>query len=225
MMEMTTAWKSAYPGSSIGLLAMQEVTNPQQHPQLDEKKMDLEESLRAEFSSYDRAALKAIPILASYSAYYKQFNKTYHVQHQLESLVFKNKRLPKVAALVEAMFMAELKNLLLTAGHDLNTIELPLRIDVAEGTESYVRLNGDEQTLKPGDMMIADMKGIVSCIIYGPDSRTCIRPETDRVLFTVYAPPGIEKRAVRHHLEDIRENVEVIAPGSSVEALQIIGTD
>lgn len=225
MIETTTSWRSAYPGSSIGVLVMQGVTNPQQHLQLDEKKKDLEETLRAKFSSYDRATLKAIPVLDSYTAYYKQFNKTYHVQHQLESLVFKNKRIPKVAALVEAMFMAELKNLLLTAGHDLNAMELPLRIDVANGTESYIRMNGEKQMMKPGDMMIADLNGIVSCIIYGPDSRTRIRPETSRVVFTVYAPPGIEKSDVYHHLEDIQKYVEVIAPEASVEIVEIVGTD
>lgn len=225
MIEMTSSWKSEYPGSSIGVLAMNGVINPQHHPQLDEKKKDLEDTLRAQYSSYDRTSLRAIPVLASYRDYYKQFNKTYHVQHQLETVVFKNRHIPKVAALVEAMFMAELKNLLLTAGHDLNAIEPPLRIDVAKGSESYIRMNGEEQTPKAGDMMISDAVGIVSCIIYGPDRRTRIRPETDRVVFTVYAPPGIEEQAVNRHLEDIRENVTVIAPGASVELLETFGTD
>ncbi|NIM93297.1 MAG: hypothetical protein GTO18_06260 [Anaerolineales bacterium] len=223
-MEITSSWKSEYPGSSIGVLVMHGVENPQHHPQLDEKKKDLEDTLRAQFSSYDRRSLRAIPVLASYRDYYKQFNGTYHVQHQLESVVFKNRHIPRVAALVEAMFMAELKNLLLTAGHDLNTIMSPLRIDVAKGIESYIRMNGEEQILKAGDMMIADANGIVSCIIYGPDRRTRIRPETNRVVFTVYAPKGIEERDVSRHLEDIRENVTVIAPGASVELLETFGT-
>ncbi|HEY47167.1 MAG TPA: hypothetical protein G4O14_10330 [Anaerolineae bacterium] len=223
-MEISSSWKSVYPGSSIGVLVMQGVENPQQHPQLDEKKKDLEDTLRAQFSSYDRTRLRAIPVLASYRDYYKQFNETYHVQHQLESLVFKNRHIPRVAALVEAMFMAELKNLLLTAGHDMNAIKSPLRIDVAKGTESYIRMNGEQQILKKGDMMISDANGIVSCIIYGPDRRTRIRPETNRVVFTVYAPQGIEERDVSRHLEDIRENVRVIAPGASVELLETFGT-
>ncbi len=225
MIEVSSAWKSAYPGASVGVLTMHGVVNPQEHPQLDERKDELEGTLRSQFSSFDRTSLKAIPVLTSYAAYYRQFSKTYHVQHQLESLVFKNRHIPKVAALVEAMFMAELKNLLLTAGHDLTAIEPPLRIDVAKGTESYIRMNGEEQTVKAGDMMIADTNGIVSCIIYGPDRRTRIRPETERVVFTVYAPPGIEKRDVHRHLEDIRENVTVIAPGASVELLETFGTD
>ena len=204
---------------------MHGVENPQRHPELDQKKEDLERELRAQFSSEDRKSLRAIPVLAAYDTYYKQFGKTYHVQHQLESLVFKNRRIPKVAALVEAMFMAELKNLMLTAGHDLNAIEGALLINVANGKENYVRMNGEEQAVKAGDMMIADEADIVSCIIYGPDRRTRIRPDTERVVFTVYCPPGIVEKDVRLHLEDIRENVAVIAPGASVEFMEAIGTD
>ena len=224
MIEITSAWKTTYPGAWVGVLALHGVANPQQHHQLDEKKELLEKSLQARFSSYNRTSLKEIPVLASYTAYYKKFNKTYHVQHQLESLVFKNRHLPRVAALVEAMFMAEVKNMMLTAGHDLNVIELPLRIDVAKGTERYLRLNGDEQIVKAGDMMIADAKGIVSCILYGPDRRTRIVPETERVVFTVYAPPGIDEGDVFRHLEDIRENVAVFAPEISIELLGTFGT-
>lgn len=223
MIEISSSWRSTYPGASIGVLVMHGVANPQQHPQLDEKKKELEDALRAQYASHDRPSLRAIPVLASYRRYYKQFNKTYHVQHQLESLVFKDRRIPRVAALVEAMFMAELKNLLLTAGHDLGAIVSPLHVDVAEGTESYIKMNGEEQILKAGDMMISDANGILSCIIYGPDSRSRIRAETEQVVFTVYAPPGIEEQAVRSHLQDIRDNVTVIAPGASVELLEAFG--
>jgi DNA/RNA-binding domain of Phe-tRNA-synthetase-like protein len=225
MIEVAPAWKLAHPGATIGVLAMHGVENPQQHQELDHKKEDLERELRDQFSSDDRESLRAIPVLAAYDTYYKQFGKTYHVQHQLESVVFKNRAIPKVAALVEAMFMAELKNLMLTAGHDWNAIEEPIRIDVATGTESYIRMNGEEQTVKAGDMMIADETDIVSCIVYGPDRRTRIRPETERVVFTVYAPPGIAEKDVRLHLEDIRKNVTVIAPGATVDSIETLGTN
>ena len=223
MIKSSPEWKSAYPGASVGLLAMDGVANPRQHSELQILKQEFEEQLRTRFSGFDRPGLKAVPVLASYAAYYKRFNKTYHLQHQLESVVFKNKSIPEVAALVEAMFMAELKNLLLTAGHDLDRIKLPLSIGVAAGTERYVRLNGAEQTVKAGDMVISDAEGILSSILYGPDRRTSIRPDTKRVVFTVYAPPGIQAQEVHRHLEDIRNNVRVITPGASVGRLEVLG--
>jgi DNA/RNA-binding domain of Phe-tRNA-synthetase-like protein len=220
MLEISDTWRSTYPGACVGVLAMHEVTNPEKNAQLDEKKAELEAALRERYSSYDRNDLLAIPVLAAYRDYYKSFKKTYHVRLQLESILFKDRSIPRVAALVEAMFMAELKNLLLTAGHDLDAIVPPLRIDVAQGSERYVRMNGEAQTLKAGDMFIADADGIASCILYGPDQRTRIQPKTQKAVFTVYAPPGIDVRDVQSHLDDIRRNVLVFAPEATVELVE-----
>jgi len=205
-------------------LIVRNVLNPERHAALDKRKEELENQLRARFSDYDRAALKALPTIQAYNDYYKRYKKTYHVQLQLESVVFKGKPIPRVAALVEVMFVAELKNLLLTAGHDLGAIQMPVEIDVAEGSECYIRLNGEEQELKSGDMMIADAQGVISCVLYGPDRRTRITPETRQVLFTVYAPPGIGEQAVHDHLQDIQANVLLVAPQADVELLEVYGT-
>jgi len=123
------------------------------------------------------------------------------------------------------MFMAELKNLLLTAGHDLEAIQMPVGVDVAEGSERYVRINGQEQELKPGDMMIVDDQGVISSVLYGPDHRTRINPETRRVFFTVYAPPGIGEQAVWEHLRDIEANIMLVAPEARVETMEVYGTE
>jgi len=222
---VSEAWKKAYPGAAVGVLAMRNVVNPEGHAALDKRKEELENQLRARFSDYDRAALKALPIIQAYNDYYKRYKKTYHVQLQLESVVFKGKSIPRTAALVEAMFMAELKNLLLTAGHDLEAVHMPLKLGVAEGGERYIRLNGQDQELKPGDMMIADAQDIISCVLYGPDHRTRITPETRQVFFTVYAHPGIGEQAVYDHLRDIQANVLLVAPQADVELVKVYGTE
>jgi DNA/RNA-binding domain of Phe-tRNA-synthetase-like protein len=119
------------------------------------------------------------------------------------------------------MFMGELENFLLTAVHDLDMVQPPISIDVADGSESYVTLNGQSQMLKLGDMFIADTIGVLSSIIYGPDARTQITAETRDVLFTVYAPEGITPEAVRCHLEDTRDFVWLIAPEAEVTELEV----
>jgi len=121
------------------------------------------------------------------------------------------------------MFVAELKNLLLTAGHDLEAVQLPVTLDVADGSQLFTMLNGREQLLKPGDMMMADGQGVISSVLYGPDQRTRIVPATRRILFTVYAPAGIEEQAVRQHLQDIQSNVWLIAPEAETELLEVFG--
>lgn len=225
MFQITTSWKSTFPDAHAGVLVMGTVMDPSQHAELEEQKIELEKNLRAQFSGQDRAALLGHPVLQAYSNYYKQFKKTYHVQLQLESIIWKGKPIPKVSALVECMFMAEMKNLLLTAGHDLDGLRLPLILDVSNGTERYTLMRAEEQLLKAGDMFIRDQNGVISSIIYGPDQRTQITPETHNVIFTVYAPAGIDKSQVERHLGDIRDHVLLIAPQSTVEFLHVYGAD
>ena len=119
--------------------------------------------------------------------------------------------------------MAEMKDMLLTAGHDLDVLQLPLSLDVAMGTEQYTLLRGEQQTLKAGDMMISDQVGVISSILHGPDQRTQITPETRNVIFTVYAPTGISEQSVAQHLQGIKENVLLFAPQAQVELFQIYG--
>lgn len=219
MFSVSEAWRTSYPGAAVGVLAMGNVANPESHAALDRVKEELEDQIRARFAS--KEDLRALDPLQAYREYYRRFKKTYHVQLQLESIAFKGKSIPRVAALVEAMFVAELKNMLLTAGHDLDIVEPPVAVDVAQGSETYVRINGQEQELKAGDMFIADRQGVLSSIIYGPDRRTQIRPETRRVLFTVYGPPGIEAEAVRQQLQDMEAYVRLIAPQAATELLEV----
>jgi DNA/RNA-binding domain of Phe-tRNA-synthetase-like protein len=220
---VTEEWKAAYPGAYAGVLVMQGVVNPALHPELERAKGKLVEDLRTRFVGGDRATLEALAVMQAYSAYYKRFKKTYHVLLQLESIVFKGRTLPSVAGLVEAMFMAEVKNLLLTAGHDLDALHLPLTLDVAREGESYTLLRGEAQVLKAGDMRIADREGVISSIIYGPDQRTQIRESTTNVIFTVYAPPGINPEAVEGHLRDIEGYVRLFAPAARVEMRRVFG--
>jgi DNA/RNA-binding domain of Phe-tRNA-synthetase-like protein len=223
MFEFTKNWKSAFPGAHAGVLVMRDVVNPASHADLERHKEALVEDLRARYGGLDRSQLETIPILQVYDAYYKRFKKTYHVQLQLESIVFRGKTIPNVAGLVEAMFMAEVKNMLLTAGHDLDILQLPVRLDVTKGDEIYTLMRGQLQQVKPGDMMIVDGKGIISNIIYGPDQRTQIQPGTRNVIYTTYAPPGISEQAVTEHVRDIEHYIRLFAPDAQTEMLQIFG--
>ena len=223
LFEVTDAWKSAFPGAHAGVLVMRNVLNPASHADLERQKEELVEVLRSRYAGLERSRLETIPALQVYDAYYKRFKKTYHVQLQLESIVFKGKSIPSVAGLVEAMFMAEVKNMLLTAGHDLDTLQLPVRLEATRGDETYTLMRGQPQQVKAGDMMIVDGQGIMSNIIYGPDQRTQIQAGTRNVIYTTYAPSGISEQAVTEHLHDIEQYVRLFAPDAHTELSQVFG--
>jgi DNA/RNA-binding domain of Phe-tRNA-synthetase-like protein len=215
----TDAWRTAFPGAVVGALAMRGVSNPELNPVLEAAKRRLEQQLRAAPVTDDH------PVLRAYVDYYRERGKTYHVKAQRESVANKGKPIPRRAALVEAMFMAELADLVLTAGHDLDTLETPLRADVTADGDRYLLLNGAEAVLERGDMLMADGAGIVSSVLRGPDQRTRITPKTSSVLFAVYAPAGVGEQVVQAHLEHIRGNVQLLAPDAeTVELLTLAAT-
>jgi DNA/RNA-binding domain of Phe-tRNA-synthetase-like protein len=209
----TDAWRSAFRGAVVGALVMHDVRNPEQNSALEAEKRRLEERLRgAGTPSVDRVA-------RAYANYYRVRDKTYPVKAQRDSVAVKGKPIPSQAALVEAMFMAELETLILTAGHDLDAIAPPVRVDVTSDGDRYVLLNGSEAVLARGDMMMADGAGIISSVHRGPDLRTRIAPPTRNVLFAAYAPAGVGEDAVRAHLERLHANVELVAPEARTEEL------
>lgn len=222
MFTVSDRWRAAFPAAHAGVLAMRNLVNPASHPALEARKAALTERLRARFAGQERRAIEALPVLQAYNAYLKPFKKSYHVQLQLESVALKGKPIPSVAALVECMFMAELEDQLLTAGHDLDTLGLPLRLDVADGSESYTLMRGEPQSLKAGDMYIADGTAAVSSIVYGPDRRTRITPATQAAVFTAYAPAGIGGAAVRAHLDTILGHVRAFVPDAAVAHDEVV---
>jgi DNA/RNA-binding domain of Phe-tRNA-synthetase-like protein len=217
----TDAWSRAFPGAVVGCLVVRGVHNPERSASLDHAKRELERRLRATVES-DRRSHDAERVLRAYADYYRPRGASYPVKAQLDSVAVKGKPIPSRAALVEAMFMAELENLILTAGHDLDAMTAPLRVDVTAEHDRYVLLNGKEAALKRGDMMMADAAGIVASVLRGPDLRTRITLETQNVLFVAYAPAGVGEATVRRHLSAIQANVQLVSPAAEADAPAIL---
>ncbi len=222
LLSIDATWREAEPGTIAAILAMRGVSNPDQHPAINQLAADLESEVRDRFAGQDRATIQAIPPFPAYAAYYKRFGQRYHVGLQLESVALKGKPLPRVAALVEAMFIAELRYGILTAGHDLDALTLPITLGVGTGDESFVKPNGDPATVKAGDIYTAAAGGVLSAIITGPTSLARISPTTTAALFVAYAPPGVSPEQVDAHLAEIEANARLIAPEATTIGRMVV---
>jgi DNA/RNA-binding domain of Phe-tRNA-synthetase-like protein len=220
MITVSPTWRENHPGAAVGLLALDGVANPPLAPALEPAKAALAARLQARFPS--REAIKSDPVGQAYAAYYKRFKKTYHVAAQVESVALKGRPWPNRAALVEAVFLAELDNLLLTAVHDLGAARPPLVLGSAAGNERYSLLSGQEQVLAQGDMFMADGQGPICSVIHGPDRRTAVSLATTRVLVVVYGPAGIDPARVEAHLEEVEGNIRLVAPEARREVLEVV---
>ncbi len=213
LLRVATAWHDAHRGAVVGVLAMRGVANPGSDPGLTAVAEELERELRERFGGMERTALREVDPLPAYAAYFKRFGQRYHVAMQLESVAQKGKAIPRVAALVEAMFVAELRHRVLTAGHDLDAVRGPVRLDVGTGAERYATPGGGEATVKAGDMYTADDHGVLSAVVTGPAAAARIGPGTTAALFVAYAPPGVAAAAIEAHLEEIEANARLVGPG------------
>jgi DNA/RNA-binding domain of Phe-tRNA-synthetase-like protein len=214
---LTPDWKTAYPEGAIGLLEVSGVNNSAPSPALEAEKRRLEADLRRRHRDFTRRELLALPVLAAYHAYYRRFDKTYHVLLQLESLLFKGRDLPQVSPLVDANFMAEMEVLTLAASHDADRLQPPITLDICRPGDLLHQMGGALRLQLPGDMAMREATGLACTILYGQDDRSPVTPATTHALYVVYAPPGVGRPAVAAHIGALLHYIKLFAPGVVVE--------
>jgi DNA/RNA-binding domain of Phe-tRNA-synthetase-like protein len=210
--EVAPGWLEAFPGAHVGLVCLADRVNPGTHAALQERVRDIEATLRRQYAGMQRSDLAGLSVVQAYQRHYHGFGQTYHVLRQLESLTLKGRSLSSPSALVLAMFAAELQSMLLTAAHDVDTLEPPIVLDASRAGDRFVGIGGHEHVVRGGDMLMRDGDGIISAVVYGPDQRTRLTEATQSALFTTYAPAGIEPLQVEQHLEQLVQLVRVAAP-------------
>jgi DNA/RNA-binding domain of Phe-tRNA-synthetase-like protein len=215
-------WYTNHTGGIIGLLELSGVDNNRSSHRLEVRKRETETHLREQYAGFTRPDFLALPIMTAYDNYYKKFNKTYHVQLQLESIVLKGKSLPNVSPLVDANFTAEVDTLVLTAGHDVAKLHAPILFDVSREGDEITQMSGEAKAMRPGDMLMKDAEGICCSIIYGQDNRSPITPESTHVLYVSYAPPGVPAEAVEAQLRQIEEHIRLFSRDAVVEQHQLL---
>ncbi|MBN2387894.1 MAG: hypothetical protein JXB85_12825 [Anaerolineales bacterium] len=218
----TDEWRTSHPGGTIGLLEITGLDNARPSPQLNARKREIEANLREGYKEFTRQDFLALPVMAAYDRYYTRFNKTYHLQLQVESIVLKGKNLPDGSPAVDANFMAEVETLVLTAGHDLARLRQPVSIDTSREGDHMILMNGTAKIIRAGDMIMRDADGISCSILYGQDDRSPITPATSGVLYVAYAPTGIPLESVALQLRTIEAYVRLFSPTITVEQLRLL---
>jgi DNA/RNA-binding domain of Phe-tRNA-synthetase-like protein len=221
-LDFSESWKGAYPGAAIGILAIRSASNLTPGPALKVSLRSLEVKLRDRYAGQSRRDLENLSTLRPYVEHYRRFGKTYHILLQLESVARRGRPLAGGDSLVSAMFAAELDNLLLTAGHDLEALRPPLVADVTHLGERYLGIGERELEVKPGDMSIRDTNAIISTVLYGPDHRTRLTPDTRSVVFTTYAPAPIPDSEINRHLREIEALVRADSPSAMTEVIGVL---
>jgi DNA/RNA-binding domain of Phe-tRNA-synthetase-like protein len=219
MLKIDNSIYNAYPGTKMGILIMKNVINSDSYKETDIS--DFLEEIRNKYTHITRQELKELAPINSYVSYYKNFGQSYHLLAQLESMLKGKSPNNAKTELLQAMFYSELEGMLLTAGHDLKKLRLPLQLKIADGTEMYQSISGKEVSTTHGDMILCDSNSTISSILHGPDYDSRITPETTDVLFSIYAPPGIDADYISMNLEKLEKRIRTFAINSKTELIQV----
>ena len=219
---VTDEWRTTHSGASIALLELSGVENTHPSEALNQRKRATEARLRETCAGFNRKDFLALPVMAAYARYYKQFNKTYHVQLQLESLVLKGKKLPNVSPLVDSNFVAEVETFILTAGHDAARLNGAVVFDVSREGDRITQLNGESKPIRAGDMIMRDAEGVSCTILYGQDNRSPISAQTNQVLYVAYLPVGVPVESANEQFQKIKDNIRLFSPDAVVKRQQIL---
>lgn len=197
--------KEQFPKLKVGTIEIKQVNNKKSDTNFEKAKLNLESHIRQNYTD-----AKNFGVIRKYNQYFKKFNSTYPVLYQVQSIL-KGRSFPSTSCVVEAMFMAELESMFLTAGHDLDTIEGDLNVTLTEGGEQYTKINNKDQNLKPNDIICFDGEGIISSVLYGPDFRTKITQSTSNCLFFSYFPYGEDNSKIQDHFNSILKYIKLFS--------------
>lgn len=196
-----------FPDLKIATMEARNLENKKLDEEFEKEKRSIEAYIRNNARDYLESET-----IKKYNQFFKKFGKKYPIEYQIKS-ISSGKSFPSQYTVVEAMFMAELKTMYLTAGHNLDLIKGGLNTKIANGSENYENISGKEMKLKPGDIVTEDEYGIISSVLYGPDRRTMITEKTRNYLFFAYFPYGEEDRKIKNHFECILNYVRIFDNG------------
>ena len=133
--KLTESLKKIYPEAIFGSLIVKDLVNKKKNDNLEQRKRKLEKSLR------ERRIPVTDHVIEKYQNHFKKWDKSYPIEFQIQTVI-NGRQLPQVSVLVDSMFHAELKNRILTSGHDLDLIiGDKLVFDVTRGDEKYLKIS------------------------------------------------------------------------------------
>ncbi len=206
-----------FPDLKVSTIEVRNLDNKKLDEELEKEKRKIEASIRANSKEFLES-----DVIKKYNEFFKKFGKKYPIEYQIKSIA-EGKSFPSQYTVVESMFMAELKNMYLTAGHDLDLISGSLNTTITRDGEEYTNISGKEMKLKEEDIVTKDENGIISRVLYGPDRRTRITEKTRNYLFFAYFPYGEEDSKIKNHFEDILKYIKIFDNELERSEIEIYG--
>ena len=207
-LKIDTKVKVAYPDLKVSIVEVKFTGELKFNQEIIGLKRKLESKIRDDYKNPENLGR-----VKKYNLFYKKFGSKVPMEFQIRS-VLNNKEIPMIHPVLTCMFMAELKNIILTAVHNLDKLEDDtIEVLRSNGTEEYAKINEKVQKLKNNDIFAIDGTGIISSVLFGPDSRTKITDETKNFFFMCYSF-GLNNEEIESHMNDIIGYLRTLVKGN-----------
>jgi lysyl-tRNA synthetase class 1 len=223
LLSFDASFAEKYPTAVVGVAVIKGITIQKSNPELEAEKTALLEELQG----LTTEKLNEYPEIQSYRQMYKDMHVKYQSRRPspeaLLRRIAQGKDLYTVNTCVDAYNLAVMRNRVSVGAFDLNTVQFPTQLKIAEGGEQIHLLGDDEpKEIKAGEVCYFDQDGPYNLDYnYRDAQRTMVRNETTDLLINVDGVYDITREQVE---KTLAETIELITKycGGTVETTGII---
>lgn len=199
------AFFEAYGDLAIGTVNVRSIDRNKLASRIDEVAL----SRLATAASVEREIIARIEM---YERFFKKFSVASPLRRQLKTT--HEKGLPDIDVIVRALLLAEMTTGVLMGVHDSDTMRGTIKFDTATEGESFEGMRTKVQC-RGGEIVARDEYGIIFSYFQGADRRTCVRPQTDSVVYFAFGVHGLSNEELLRALSVVAEVVvDSVALGS-----------
>lgn len=128
--------------------------------------------------------------------------------------------LPSILPVVDAYNLASARTLVPISAFDLEALELPLTLDLAEAGETFEPIGAEPAPVDEGRPVWRDQSGIVSLFLHRDGQRTAISETSQEIVLAVAGPTPLAPRVLPETLRVLDAYLDIVgwqvAKGPSV---------
>ena len=219
---------AAYPTIRAGLLEATGLINGASSPEL------LAEYKTVQMDARMRLAATGIADMASIAAWRRAFTRfgAKPTQHRsaAEALLRRLVKLgdiPPISSLVDTGNLISIRYALPVAVIDTSSIDLPINVRFASGSESFIELGSDEPAHpEPGEVIFIDQADHVSARrwCWRQSAKSATRPTTTQALFVIEGHHDQASVEIDSALADLRDLLVAHQPTSEIKTWKLSPT-
>lgn len=209
LFSMDPAFAEKYPSATVGFAILKNVSVQATNPELEAEKTALLDSL----AGLTTSQIGDYPEITSYRQMYKDMGVDWHSRRPspeaLLRRVAQGKELYQVNTCVDAYNLVVMKHRVSIGAFDLDQVELPTLLRIAEEGEQILLLGDDEPTtLKPGEVSYFDQTGPYNLDFnYCDAQRTKVTTDTTNLLINIDGVYDISRTQIEISL---KETIDII---------------